>query len=1172
MYNHPLFDLLECDIGSFDIILGLPWLERHNPTISWSQHVVVFDGCVGNCSSPSSSPPRIVGTATSSSSGAHRTGVPKIASVRPTTTSDQGATMPSPLAISLVSPDEFRDLLDDAAVSGAVRLLPLASVAAVSQTSSTSGSDAPPSLDLTPEQLAAIPPSLQDLAPVFSKQSADSLPPHRSFDIKIELKDGAVPPFGPLYTLSLAEIETLHKWIEDSLAKGHIRPSESPAASPILFVKKKDGSMRLCVDYRALNNITVKNRAPLPRIDQLIDLTRGSTVFSKIDLRSAYNLLRVAEGDEWKTAFRTPFGLFETLVMPFGLTNAPPVFQTFISSVLARHIGPHGYVVVYLDDILVYSRDQDSHTQHLRAVLSDLLNARLFAKLEKCDFFREEVEFLGYRIGVGSLKMDPAKVSTVADWPTPSSVRQVQQFLGFCNFYRRFIPRYAEHARSLSRLTHKDERFDISPNSPAFASFLALKNAFVTGPVLRSFDPTRQITMITDASQYALSAQLYQDDEQGFLQPVAFHSRQFTPPEINYQTYDQEMLAIAAGFDAFRHWCHGSPLPVVVKSDHNNLSYFRTCRQLNARQARWYCDLVEFDFVIQHLPGKKNPADAPSRRPDFLPDPNDLNPHSHREFQFLRDSSDSASASAAVVLKISALSFDLPPNDLLQDLRAAWPHDEELQDALAEQDPDFTTGENNLTLYRDRIFVPSSLRRRVVSDAHDIPAAGHRGYATTFHLPLEVPTRPWNVIGLDHIVDLPLSSGHNAILVVVDHLTSQVHLVPANTTDDAADLARQFIQNVFRLHGFPSRIVSDRGTTFVSAFWRRVCQLLRIKNSPSTAFHPQTNGLVERVNQTLEAYLRSYISYRQDDWCDLLPLAEFSFNNSLSASRDTTPFYANLGFHPRHTLSVVDSTIVPAAESHIDALRREQDELKAQLAFAKDKMREYYDRFRAPTPSSFKVGALVWLLRKNIATTRPSDKLDHRRLGPFKITALVGSSAFRLALPSSMDTVHPVFHASLLEPYHPSHQPIESPAPELASDAFAGATILDSRVRYNRVEYFIRLHNRPVSENAWYAYSNLPASIRPLLRRFHSTNPRFRVPRHLGDPSRWRQSSPSRSPSPQDPTLADDTTASTSASRSAARGPHRQHRDVDFLRSVALQPRTTASGRTTRPSAPKGGG
>lgn len=1090
-----------------------------------------------------------------------------------------------------------------------VRLIPLASVAATSTSSSGPVSDALPALDLTPEQLDSIPLPLRDLAPVFSKASADSLPPHRSFDIKIDLKDGAVPPFGPLYTLSLAEIETLHKWIEDSLAKGHIRSSESPAASPILFVKKKDGSMRLCVDYRALNDITIKNRAPLPRIDQLIDLTRGSTVFSKIDLRSAYNLLRVADGDEWKTAFRTPFGLFETLVMPFGLTNAPPVFQTFISSVLSRHIGPHGYVVVYLDDILVYSRDRATHTQHLRAVLSDLLNARLYAKLEKCDFFREEVEFLGYRIGVGTLKMDPAKVSTVADWPLPTSVRQVQQFLGFCNFYRRFIPRYAEHARSLSRLTHKDEAFDISPLSPAFASFQALKAAFVTGPVLRSFDPSREIVMITDASQYALSAQLYQHDDEGFLQPVAFHSRQFTPPELNYQTYDQEMLAIVAGFDAFRHWCHGSPHPVVVKSDHNNLSYFRTCRLLNARQARWYCDLVEFDFVIQHLPGKKNPADAPSRRPDFLPDPNDLHPHSHREFQFLRSSSDSPSAN--VLLKISALSFDLPPNDLLQDLRAAWPQDQDLQDALADPNSDFTKAENDLVLYRGRIFVPPPLRRRVVSDAHDPPAAGHRDYATTFHLvhrsfdwpnahrfvkhfcktcdlcqrnksprhrphgllqPLEVPTRPWDVIGLDHIVDLPLSSGHNAILVVVDHLTSQVHLVPANTTDDAADLAHQFIQNVFRLHGFPSRIVSDRGTTFVSAFWRRVCQLLRIKNSPSTAFHPQTNGLVERVNQTLEAYLRSFISYRQDDWCDLLPLAEFSFNNSLSASRDTTPFFANFGFHPRHTLSVANTSIVPAAESHIDTLRREQDELKAQLAFAKDKMREYYDRFRAPTPPSFKVGALVWLLRKNIATTRPSDKLDHRRLGPFKITGVVGSSAFRLALPSSMDTVHPVFHVSLLEPYHASDQPVHAPAPELASDVFAGATVLDSRVRYNRVEYFIRLHDRPVSENAWYAYSNLPASTRPLLRRFHTANPRFRVPRHLGDPSRWRQSSPSRSPSPQDPTLADDTTASTSASRTAARTAHRQHRDVNFFRSVALQPRTTASGRTSRPLAPKGGG
>ncbi|CAD6918027.1 unnamed protein product [Tilletia caries] len=509
------------DIGNFDIILGLPWLLRHDPHIDWQRHLLLFDRCPSTCKTPQGCTPFI------------KTGW----------TASPRALLPSSSA---------------------------------------------PSHDV---DLSKVPPQLHDLAPVFSKSSAQQLPPHRPYDITLPLKPDTVPPRGPLYILSPKELKTLHEWLEEQLRLGLIRPSSSPASSPILFVKKKDGSLRLCVDYRGLN------------------------FFTKIDLRAAYNLLRVASGEEWKTAFRTHFGLYETLVMPFGLTNAPPVFQAFITDVLRTHIGR--YAAVYLEDILIYSNTLDEHWTHVRAVLTDLLSAQLFAKLEKCDFAQPRVEFLGFFIGQGTLEMDPDKLSTIREWPLPTNVKQIQQFLGFCNFYRRFVSRYAHHAGALSALTHKDTPFDIGPSTSAYLSFTSLRNALLSAPLLRSFDPTRPIQLITDASDFALAANLHQPDDDDVQHPVAFFSRQLAPAEKNYTAYDKEMLAIVEGLRQFRHWCHGCASQLTILTDHRNLVYFQQAQRLNDRQARWQEQLAEFHFVIEHLAGAKNPADPPSRRPDY---------------------------------------------------------------------------------------------------------------------------------------------------------------------------------------------------------------------------------------------------------------------------------------------------------------------------------------------------------------------------------------------------------------------------------------------------------------------------------------------------------------------------------------------------------------------------
>jgi hypothetical protein len=328
-----------------------------------------------------------------------------------------------------------------------------------------------------------IPPEYHKFLPLFSETEANKLPPHRPYDHRIPLKDGFTPPFGPIYSLSRTELEALRKWLEENLSKGFIHASSSPAGAPILFIKKGDGSLRLCVDYRGLNDGTIKNRYPLPLLHETLLHLQKAKYFTKLDIRGAYHLVRMAEGEEWKTAFRTRYGLFESLVMPFGLTNAPASFQQFINDVLRPYLDV--FVTAYLDDILIYSDNLEEHKKHVLKVLEALSEAGLHLKPEKCEFHQREVKYLGFIISTSGTKMDPVKVATIQEWPAPRNVKDVQSFLGFANFYRRFIQGYSNIVSPMTRLTRKNTHFIWSDECSQ--SFETLKQAFTTAPILRHF-------------------------------------------------------------------------------------------------------------------------------------------------------------------------------------------------------------------------------------------------------------------------------------------------------------------------------------------------------------------------------------------------------------------------------------------------------------------------------------------------------------------------------------------------------------------------------------------------------------------------------------------------------------------------------------------------------------
>jgi hypothetical protein len=325
-----------------------------------------------------------------------------------------------------------------------------------------------------------IPDELSDFSDVMDPSNADVLPAHKTTDHCIELQPGTTPPAGPIYPLSRAELKILEEYLRESLAKGRIRLSQSPAASPVLFVPKKDGTFRLCVDYRGLNSITVKNRYPLPLISEIMDRTAGAQYFTKLDVKEAYYRIRIAEGDEWKTAFRTRYGLYEYLVMPFGLTNAPATFQSYIHQALRGYLDE--FCVTYLDDILIFSPNRETHTKHIRQVLERLRAAQLYCKPSKCSFYQDRVEFLGYIIDRDGISMDSERVRTIQEWPEPKTYREIQVFLGFCNFYRRFIRGYSELALPLTSLL-KGMKKGKKPGSVRLmgetkASFQRLQTAF----------------------------------------------------------------------------------------------------------------------------------------------------------------------------------------------------------------------------------------------------------------------------------------------------------------------------------------------------------------------------------------------------------------------------------------------------------------------------------------------------------------------------------------------------------------------------------------------------------------------------------------------------------------------------------------------------------------------
>ena len=1053
--NHSeIIQLRVTKLGDYDIVLGLPWLRQHNPTVNWETLELKFESvfCIDTCIMEQ-----------------QLNGV----SVK-------------------LEPEELkrRAILK---VGG--------------------GEVSKPAAEL-------VPPYYHKYLRVFERGEADGLPPHRSYDCPIDLVEGTVGKNQKAYPLNIMENEVLKVWIDELLRKGYIRPSNSTMGSPVFFAKAGNGEIRPVIDYRALNEITKRDNYPIPLTVQLVDQLQEARFFTKMDLRVGYNQVRIRRGDEWKAAFNCRYGKFEPLVMTLGLCNAPSVFQRFMNDILHEFIDKG--VVIYLDDILIYARTLEELRGITCAVIERLMKHNLFLKPEKCEWEKQEVGFLGMRVSNRGVEMEEEKLKRIDEWPAPKTVKQIQEFLGFANFYRRFIAGFSKIGQPIFNLLQKGKKFIWEEK--AQQAFDALKAEFRKAPMLVYPDPEKRFFVEADASDFATGGVLSQIGPDGLKHPVAFYSKSLAPAERNYDIFDKELLAIMRILGEWRHHLEGSRHKVVVLTDHKNLEYFLTKKDLSSRHIQWAEKLANFDLVIQYRPGKQSSVpDALSRRADHIPEGEKVS--EYRIFtkeQFLQ----------------AVISVGIEDERLILDkIKASYKDDSKASTMIKYLEKKGNEIEHHsldgqYLRYKGRIYVPENknIKNGILRLYHDSKIAGHQGQKGTLEMimrgyywpgmsqfvtsyvegcdlcqrikvkrhapygtlqPLEIPKENWTDISYDFIGELPESKGKNAILVVVDRRSKGAHFVACTTKETAETTAQLFLDNVWKLHGLPVRTVSDRGTQFNSHFLKRLYELLGIKPAFSTAFHPESDGQTERVNQILEDYLRFFVSHRQNDWVDLLPMAEFAYNNSVSASTGVSPFLMQYGSHPRMTANMPRSEQVPAAEELATKLKSISEEASAMLKISAERYKENANNERKEQPP-FKVGDKVWLNRKNIVTDRPTAKLDYRRLGPYKIKERIGDRAFRLILPKTLK-VHDVFHVSMLEPWKEDKHGRELiPLPPVVSregqEEYEVERVINSRIRRGSLEFLIRWKGYGPEEDTWEPSRNLE-NAREEIEKFYHDNP-----------------------------------------------------------------------------------
>lgn len=833
-------------------------------------------------------------------------------------------------------------------------------------------------------------------------------------EMHIKLKDDSPVTYRP-YRLSISEREKVKTIIEDLCNNGIVRESESEYASPIILVSKKNGDSRLCVDYRALNKRTHKDKYPMPLIEDQIDRLCGQKFFTTLDLTSGYHQVPIAEGSKHLTAFITPDGHFEYNRMPFGLCNAPAVFQRLIHKVLNAKKIPG--VLAYMDDIVVSSKDITEGMMKLRQVLQALKEANLTLNLSKCHFFKTCIEYLGYEISENGVKPGQRKTDAVASFKRPENVHEVRQFIGLASFFRRFVLGFATIARPLTTLTKSNEKWVWGQEQEH--AFTKIKDILVSRPILAIYDPALLTELHTDASQTGIGGILMQrSDEKSPLRVVAYFSRQTTVEERHFHSFELETLAVVASLNRFRSYLVGIDFKIVTDCNAVRLTW--TKRDLVPRIARWWLQAQEFNFIIEYRPGTQmSHVDALSRNPVDSP-----------------VTSNVTSLSACNVFKISVTpSFN--------EIQHTDPQLVLIKCILNNSCDEAKDIKNTYVLKDGKIYrkvddalkwaVPQDARWKICHMCHD--ECGHMGIEKTldkvkqtywfphmanfvkkyvrscipcayakqptgkkegFLHPIPKTPIPFHSVHVDHLGPFIKSkTGNTYILAIIDGYSKFIVLRAVRNTKSKTSIS--VLRDAFGIFGAPKLLISDRGTSFTSSEFAEFTREQEIKHIKNAVAMPRANGQIERYNRSILASLIALTHGEDDkDWDTHINTVQWSLNNTLNKGIGKTPTEVLFG---KRTINLAEGHLYDLTENntHVDdgLLNKIREEVSQTIEINQEKMEKRFNEKRR-VAKEYKEGDLV-LVQKQLNNQGESNKLLPRYSGPFRVTKVLGSDRYEVS-------------------------------------------------------------------------------------------------------------------------------------------------------------------------------
>jgi hypothetical protein len=955
-------------------------------------------------------------------------------------------------------------------------------------------------------------------------QEPTGLPPERPEDMEINTT-GEIPRKRGIGRLNNSELDVLKIQLEQMLLRGHIKTSTSPYAAAILFVKKKDGTLRMCVDYRSLNDVTIQNRCPIPNVGEMRAQLQDARYFTKLDLREGYYNLRVHKDHTYKTAFRCRFGSFEFNVVPMGLTNSPAVFSAMMNRVFSPMF--NDFLIAYLDDIVIYSKTEEDHRRHVEQVFETLLEHRLFVKPSKCEVMQSSIEFCGHTVDQQGVSISTDKAAAMAIDPEIENAKDIQSFIGSCVWFAEFIPDYAAITQPLTKLLRKDSKWEWGDAQKE--AVLILRHLITSAPVLRYFEADKETIVYTDASDYAIGGWIGQRHQDG-VHPVVFWSRKMTAAEQNYTTHEKELLAIVAMVQ--KHAYHLRGIQFVANTDHQALEFLQTQPNLTRRQARWIITLQEYDIKIRYFAGKWNTvADYLTRNPSVAP----VCGHCNKRMKINK---------VAITSKLSQRTFNqniqeqYKADQLAKKLRG-YQENPTVVDPKRQVFYKQFSQRNKLWMYQyHRLYIPEGETRiQLLKQYHDLPISGHMGHTKTmrslgkrYYWPsmstdikqyvqhcdtcqrYSIPTRPLDSflhslpspedrlqsISIDFaFLPIDKSNKKDLAMIIIDRLTKLTKIIPCKRTADTKEVARLFIKHWFRYYGLPKDIVSDRDSKFTANTWATVLQQLGIEQHLTTARRQQSNGQAESTVKIVKRILGKLTELKGTNWTDKVPMAEFAINNSESIATGFTPFQLAFGFEPRAFPEEVATTQTGPKKHQLNKFIRDQiDEAKVNISLNQQLQKQSYDNRRSK-------GELIeisdWVLIWAEGITNPAgDKslLKPKWIGPFQVVEVEGLNC-KLDLPPNLP-IHPSFHVEKLRKYWHGGA-WERPTPKLGlfGEEFEIEKILEKRVmrhatRHPAIHYKCRWKGFSDYESSWILFDqvNSPWSAEELdlVRQFEDEN------------------------------------------------------------------------------------